>query len=72
MLIKNCNIIFIDKIEKGSVLIENGKIKEINPTAPYEGETIDAEGLYLSPGFIDVHIHGACWLRYNGWYFWSN
>lgn len=59
MLIKNCNIIFIDKIEKGSVLIENGKIKEINPTAPYEGETIDAEGLYLSPGFIDVHIHGA-------------
>lgn len=59
MLIKNCNIIFIDKIEKGSVLIENGKIKEINPTTPYEGETIDANGLYLSPGFIDVHIHGA-------------
>lgn len=59
MLIKNCNIIFIDKIEKGSVLIENGKIKEINPTTPYEGETIDANGLYLSPGFIDVHIHGS-------------
>ena len=32
MLIKNCNIIYLDKIEKGSVLVENGKIKEINPS----------------------------------------
>ena len=28
MLIKNCNIIFLDRIEKGSVLVEDGKIKE--------------------------------------------
>ena len=59
MLIKNCNIIYLDKIEKGSVLIENGKIKEINPSNVNDTEVIDAEGLYLSPGFIDVHIHGA-------------
>ena len=31
MLIKNCNIIYLDRIEKGSVLIKDGKIKEINP-----------------------------------------
>lgn len=59
MLIKNCNIIYLDKIEKGSVLIENGKIKEINPSNVNDTEVIDTEGLYLSPGFIDVHIHGA-------------
>lgn len=59
MLIKNCNIIFLDKIEKGSVLVENGKIKEINPKNVQDSEVIDAEGMYLSPGFIDVHIHGA-------------
>lgn len=59
MLIKNCNIIYLDKIEKGSVLVENGKIKEINPSNVNNTEVIDAEGLYLSPGFIDVHIHGA-------------
>lgn len=59
MLIKNCNIIYLDKIEKGSVLVENGKIKEINPSNVNDTEVIDAEGLYLSPGFIDVHIHGA-------------
>lgn len=59
MLIKNCNIIFLDKIEKGSVLVENGKIKEINPKNVQDSEVIDARGMYLSPGFIDVHIHGA-------------
>ena len=59
MLIKNCNIIYLDRIENGSVLIEDGKIKEINPTNVDTADIIDANGLYLSPGFIDVHIHGA-------------
>lgn len=59
MLIKNCNIIYLNKIEKGSVLIEDGKIKEINPLNCHDENLLDADGLYLSPGFIDVHIHGA-------------
>lgn len=62
MLITNCNIIYLDKIEKGSVIIENGKIKKINPSNFTNNEIdqiIDAKGLYLSPGFIDAHIHGA-------------
>lgn len=59
MLIKNCNIIYLNKIEKGSVLIENGKIKEINPLTCHDEDILDADGLYVSPGFIDVHIHGA-------------
>lgn len=59
MLIKNCNIVYLDKIEKGNILIENGKIKAINPKEECNCEVIDGEGLFLSPGFIDVHIHGA-------------
>lgn len=52
MLIKNCKIIKLDHIELGSVLIEDGKIQELNP-ANYEcNEVIDANGLFLSPGFI--------------------
>lgn len=58
MIIKNCNIIFLDKIEKGSVLIKDGKIIEINPTNFSYYDIIDGKGLYLSPGFIDIHIHG--------------
>ncbi|UZP03021.1 N-acetylglucosamine-6-phosphate deacetylase [Clostridium botulinum] len=62
MLITNCNIIYLDKIEKGSVIIQDGKIKKINPSNFTNNEInqiIDAKGLYLSPGFIDAHIHGA-------------
>ena len=59
MLIKNCNIIYLNKIENGSILIENGKIKEINPITYCDENILDADGLYVSPGFIDVHIHGA-------------
>ncbi|MBN1039715.1 N-acetylglucosamine-6-phosphate deacetylase [Clostridium botulinum] len=62
MLITNCNIIYLDKIENGSVIIQDGKIKKINPSNFTNNEInqiIDAKGLYLSPGFIDAHIHGA-------------
>jgi len=59
MLIKNCKIIYIDKIEEGSILIKSGKIEEINPKSFGDEEIIDGNGCYLSPGFIDVHIHGA-------------
>ncbi|WP_300902547.1 N-acetylglucosamine-6-phosphate deacetylase [uncultured Clostridium sp.] len=59
MLLKNCNIIFLDKIENGSLLIENNVIKEINPSEVNDTTIIDCKGLFVSPGFIDIHIHGA-------------
>ena len=59
MLLQNCNIVFLDRIEKGSLLIENDVIKEINPLETKDLECIDCKGLYVSPGFVDVHIHGA-------------
>lgn len=59
MLLKNCNIVFLDRIEKGSLLIENGIIKEINPSETKVQNAIDCKCLYVSPGFVDVHIHGA-------------
>ena len=45
-----------DKI--ADVLVENGKITEIGivPVTD-EMEIIDANGLILAPGFIDVHVH---------------
>lgn len=60
MIIKNCKIIFEDKIETGSVLIKDGKICSIT-SGDLESDvlTMDAAGKYLSPGFIDIHIHGA-------------
>lgn len=46
----------------GSVLIEEGKITALevgNEIEKDSAEIIDAEGNYLSPGFIDLHTHGA-------------
>lgn len=61
MLIKNVKMIFPDSIIPGSVIIQKDKIYKIflNHTPRYEGESLDGENLYLSPGFIDIHIHGA-------------
>ena len=61
MIIKNCNIIYLDKIQKGNVVIKDNKITSftIDDNDSSDSIVIDGEGLYLSPGFIDVHIHGA-------------
>ncbi|MDV3427156.1 MAG: N-acetylglucosamine-6-phosphate deacetylase, partial [Bacillota bacterium] len=60
-LINNVNIIKTNEIIKGSVIIENGKIKEIvtgNSEEMKFENIIDGNGKYLSPGFIDIHNHG--------------
>lgn len=59
MIIKNCKIVYLDRIEEGSILIKENKISKINTQITDADEVIDAEGLYIAPGFIDVHIHGA-------------
>ncbi len=46
-----------DLIE-GSILIEKGRIIEVNPKVePEVDEIIDGKGHFVSAGFIDVHVH---------------
>ncbi len=61
LVIKNANVIFPDKIRKAIVLCDNGKIKDIveHYTENVDDNVIDANELYLSPGFIDIHVHGG-------------
>ena len=58
MIFKDFQVIFTDRIEKMSVQIKDGKIRSFNPDFSQD-EVIEGEGRYLSPGFIDIHIHGA-------------
>ena len=43
-----------------ALVVENGRIAAIVPEvdAP-AGDRVDAEGQYISPGFIDMHVHGG-------------
>lgn len=48
-------------IKNGTVVVKNGQVvgvHEGNIDVP-EAEEIDAQGRYISPGFIDIHVHGG-------------
>lgn len=49
------------EIPDGSVLVVDGVIKEVFESGASlpDVERIDAKGQYISPGFIDLHIHGG-------------
>ncbi len=42
---------------KLNLVIEDGKIKEVTRDEPCYEKVIDAEGKYVAPGFIDIHMH---------------
>lgn len=60
-VIKNGRVITPNATISGYVLVEDGIIKEIGEGeyAAEADKVIDAEGNYVSPGFIDLHTHGA-------------
>lgn len=48
--------------DKTCILVNDGKIAAISENAPPAGmdyQEIDVQGNYLSPGFIDIHLHGG-------------
>ena len=49
-------------IDGGSVLMENGLITEIRKNSnfePHAEKTVDAQGMHVVPGGIELHSHGA-------------
>lgn len=52
----------LDRVEKGGVLIENGRIVAVergDVKAPEGADVVDGGGKYLVPGLIDSHVHLA-------------
>jgi imidazolonepropionase-like amidohydrolase len=63
ILIQNATILTVSHgtIERGSILIKDGKIAEVGPSikAPKDATVIDAAGQFVMPGIIDCHSHIA-------------
>lgn len=60
--IYNARIITPDKIiENGSILVTGKKITAVSKKniEAEDAIVIDAKGKYVSPGFIDIHVHGG-------------
>jgi len=64
LMFKNARIITPTRvIDKGILTITDGKISSIGLESktriPPNGRVIDVAGNYLTPGFIDIHLHGG-------------
>ena len=55
LVLKNCRL--ADEVGEHFIKIDDGKITGISKTPLEAAETIDIEGNYVLPGFIDPHIH---------------
>lgn len=60
-IIKNVKIITDGKIlENHQVCLADGKITAVVPDSTQLcGQVVDAKGQYLTPGFVDIHVHGG-------------
>ena len=59
MIIKGGSVVFKDGVEKKDIRVADGKIVRIAEglTAEKDEEVIDAKGLHVFPGLIDMHVH---------------
>jgi N-acetylglucosamine-6-phosphate deacetylase len=58
-LFTNATLILPDRLERGSLLVESGRIAVVGGGADSGATIIDLGGDYLAPGFIDLHVHGG-------------
>ncbi len=64
LYIENANIVLENGIlEDGALVAENGIITAVGKKgsikAPEDAEIIDAKGMFVGPGFVDIHVHGG-------------
>lgn len=61
LLVKNANAVFESCIRRCDILICDNLICDVDFSGelPENCEVYDARGAYVSPGFIDIHLHGG-------------
>ena len=61
LVIKNGTILKSDRLQKTSLLLEDGVIAEddFRGEEPEDALILDASGMIVAPGFIEIHAHGG-------------
>ena len=63
IVIENATAILPDRLlPEARVVLRDGRIAEVGRAgkrAPRDAQVIDARGGFISPGFVDVHVHGG-------------
>jgi N-acetylglucosamine-6-phosphate deacetylase len=62
VLFANATLILPDRLERGWLQAEGGRIAALGPGEPKpdsNSKMIDLGGDYLAPGFVDIHVHGG-------------
>ena len=58
LMIRNGNAVLPEGVRKVDIAVQNGVIAKLGENLAGEGaEEFDAEGQYIFPGMIDVHVH---------------
>ncbi len=55
-------IVLPNRIERGTIVVRDGRISEVleaGASLPPDATVVDAGDGYLSPGFVDLHVHGG-------------
>jgi N-acyl-D-aspartate/D-glutamate deacylase len=42
---------------QADVAVDNGRVTEVGPVSGRGHREIDAQGLLVAPGFVDIHTH---------------
>jgi N-acetylglucosamine-6-phosphate deacetylase len=60
LLIRNARLVTPTGVRDGDCLVQDGRIVALGEVrSPARAADLDAEGRYLAPGFLDLHVHGG-------------
>ena len=58
MIIKNANIFTAEhRFVKGDAAVADGRFADPSDWKEEDGKVLDAEGLYMIPGLVDIHVN---------------
>src|SRR5688572_22727549 len=55
----NATLVLPDRLLDGFLHLADGRIVDLGPGRGPNGSVVDLGGSYLTPGFIDLHVHGG-------------